>query len=107
MRNLLDFCLAAGPARIIDLLFVSTLGTVSQIKKPVPVRERVHHDLVAELGGYGGSKLVAELIIDEYIKQYPEQRAIVCRLDQVAGPVMRQDGIWNSREWVPSVSSHL
>ncbi|GAB0138224.1 putative secondary metabolism biosynthetic enzyme [Epichloe bromicola] len=103
VRNLLDFCLAASPTHVIEFLFVSTIGTVSQVKEPVPVPERANHELVAELGGYNGSKLIAELIIDEHVRQHPGQRAVVCRLGQVAGPVLRESGMWNKQEWIPSV----
>lgn len=68
------------------------------------VPEAAVHDLsVAKNSGYGASKLVSELILAEAAAQ-SGIRTSVCRVGQVAGPVLNgEHGIWNRQEWLPTV----
>lgn len=56
--------------------------------------------------GYGESKLVAERILNEAALRSGIQ-ATVCRVGQIAGPVLQghESGEWNRKEWLPSVSA--
>jgi thioester reductase-like protein len=90
---------------------VSTIGTVSHVASE-PVAESPNHVLSPKLGGYSASKLICELIIEEHVKSTAGQRAAICRVGQIAGPVRRspESGAWNRQEWLPSViasSKHM
>ncbi len=52
--------------------------------------------------GYGESKYVAEQLLERAGKT-SGVAAAVCRVGQLAGPVVKQ-GVWNKQEWLPSVS---
>lgn len=52
---------------------------------------------------YGESKYIAEQLLKKAEKDSGVSAAI-CRVGQLAGPVVI-DGVWNKREWLPSVSS--
>jgi len=82
---------------------VSTIGTVSHVLTE-PVVERPNHVLSASLGGYSASKLICELIIEEHVKSTgAKQTAAICRVGQIAGPVLKDKGMWNKQEWLPTV----
>lgn len=85
------------------MLFLSTLGTVSQLDGSDLVAETPNHVLTPDLAGYYGSKLVCELIIEEHVKNNPGQKASICRVGQIAGPVYKHGGMWNKQEWIPSL----
>lgn len=52
--------------------------------------------------GYGESKYVAEQLLEKAGK-ISGVSAAICRIGQLAGPVVK-GGIWNTQEWLPSVS---
>jgi thioester reductase-like protein len=84
-------------------LFVSTIGTVSHVPAE-PVTESPNHLLSPQLGGYSASKLICELIIEEHVKSTGgQQRAAICRVGQIAGPALKDSGMWNKQEWLPTV----
>jgi thioester reductase-like protein len=63
------------------------------------------------LDGYGSAKHVSELIIEEAVQQ-SGLRATICRVGNIAGPVMRgpDKGMWAKHDWFPTVlytSKHL
>ena len=52
--------------------------------------------------GYAEAKYLAEQLL--YQAQTKSSIAVsVCRISQIAGPVLRTDGQWNRREWFPSM----
>lgn len=67
-----------------------------------PIPEQIITDWsVAEPLGYAQSKYVAERIIDEAAAT--GLPCAVWRIGQVAGPIVREGGMWNRREWFPSL----
>ncbi|KAI6351823.1 hypothetical protein MCOR25_009733 [Pyricularia grisea] len=98
-RNFVDFCLKA--AKNIHVVFVSSVGTADQWKGPGPFPERRVDDLTLPSGGYGRSKLVSSLILDEARERSGVSSAVV-RVGQIAGP-RGEKGVWNRQEWLPSI----
>ena len=52
--------------------------------------------------GYGESKYIAELLLEKACRT-SGLRAAICRIGQIAGPVVK-GGVWNKQEWLPTVS---
>ncbi|KAF7552325.1 hypothetical protein G7Z17_g4411 [Cylindrodendrum hubeiense] len=108
VRHLLDFCLDSP--REVEFLFVSTIGTVSHVSSSDPVPERPNHVLSPDLGGYSASKHICELIIEEHVKFSNHKKAAICRVGQIAGPVLKDSGMWGKQEWLPTIiasSKHI
>ncbi|KAK2061525.1 thioester reductase domain-containing protein [Colletotrichum caudatum] len=106
VRRWVDF--SARAAKNVPVVFVSTVGTADGWRGPGPVPERRLDDLSLPSTGYGRSKLVSSLILDEAARRSGVPAAVV-RVGQVAGPASR-DGVWNRQEWLPSIvasSKHL
>ena len=110
VRNLIDFAINSHhQARI---FFISSIGTVmnwsAQRKGQVP--EEVFDGFSLPPGmGYAESKFVAErlLAIANTKCNIPVS---ICRVGQIAGPVLGSKGIWSKQEWFPSLtmsSRHL
>ena len=53
--------------------------------------------------GYGESKYIAEQLLEKATTTSGIS-TIVCRVGQLAGPVVKVGGVWNKQEWLPSVS---
>ena len=103
VRHLIDFCLSGKLAP--SLFFVSSVATVSHLKNRADVPEAPINVLTTINGGYGASKQVCELILQDAY-EHSGLNAVICRVGQVAGPVLRPEGMWSKQEWVPTVS-HL
>ncbi|EFQ26791.1 thioester reductase domain-containing protein [Colletotrichum graminicola] len=106
VRHWVDFSLRA--AKNVPIIFVSSIGTVDGWRGPGPVPEKRLADLSLPGTGYGRSKLVGSLILDEATRVSGVPTAVV-RVGQVAGPASR-DGVWNRQEWLPTIiasSKHL
>ncbi|KAJ0161032.1 Carboxylic acid reductase, partial [Colletotrichum tanaceti] len=99
VRHWVDFSLRA--AKNVPVVFVSSIGTVDAWTGPGPVPESRLLDLSLPSTGYGRSKLVSSLILDEATRRAGVPTAVV-RVGQVAGPVSR-DGVWNRQEWLPTI----
>ena len=85
------------------VLFVSSVAAVGGWKRG-PVPEAFISDLNASAPtGYGQSKLIAEYLLHE-AGRISGVRSAVCRVGIVAGPVAREEGLWNVHEYIPSVS---
>ena len=104
VRNIVNFsqCSRFG-AR---MLFMSSVGVALGWKgndKSSRVPERVLDDWTAPEGmGYAQSKFVAERVLDE-ARRSADANVTVVRLGQLAGPALREQGIWTRQEWFPSV----
>ncbi|KAF9880148.1 hypothetical protein CkaCkLH20_02102 [Colletotrichum karsti] len=102
VRNLADF--AAKADRRVVMVFVSTIGTVSgwtPDRGPVP-EESLRGDWAIGGGlGYGQSKLVSSMILEDAAKAGDFPYAIV-RVGQIAGP-LAEGGAWSRQEWLPSI----
>ncbi|KAF4930706.1 Non-canonical non-ribosomal peptide synthetase FUB8 [Colletotrichum viniferum] len=102
VRNLADF--AAKADRRVVMVFVSTIGTVSgwtPDRGPVP-EESLRGDWKIGGGiGYGRSKLVSSMILEDAAKVGDFPLSVV-RVGQIAGPLAKQ-GAWSRQEWLPSI----
>ncbi|KAK1976536.1 thioester reductase domain-containing protein [Colletotrichum cereale] len=106
VRHWVDFSVRA--AKNVPVVFVSSIGTVDGWRGPGPVPEERLDDLSLPGTGYGRSKLVASLILDEATRRSGVPTAVV-RVGQVAGPAS-EHGVWNRQEWLPTIvasSKHL
>ncbi|KAK4212677.1 non-canonical non-ribosomal peptide synthetase FUB8 [Rhypophila decipiens] len=104
VRHLLDFC-SDSPQQV-EFLFISTIGTVGQVKlkgREQAVPERPNHELSPHLNGYCASKLICEMIIEEHVRSSPHRTAAICRVGQIAGPALKNCGMWNKHEWLPTI----
>lgn len=101
VRNLVD--LAISSSQNPTLLLVSSVGVVQAQPSNDPVPEVLLSNFSDAEGGYGRSKLVAELILARASK-HSGINSTICRLGQIAGPVDTSSGIWKRQEWLPSVS---
>ncbi|GJC82972.1 non-canonical non-ribosomal peptide synthetase FUB8 [Colletotrichum liriopes] len=99
VRHWVDFSLRA--AKNVPIIFISSIGTVDAWQGPEPVPEKRLMDLSLPSTGYGRSKMVSSLILDEATQRSGVPTAIV-RVGQVAGPSSR-DGVWNRQEWLPTI----
>lgn len=109
VRNVADF--AARASKRVAVLFISSIASADRwdaaaTNEPVP--EKRLEDLSLAIGGYGRSKLVGSLILDDaaVAGDFP---AAVVRMGQIAGPEADM-GAWNRHEWLPSIiasSLHL
>lgn len=101
VRHLIDFCLSSKLAP--TFFFVSTLAAVSHLKDRANIPE-VPMDISPSLNsGYAVSKQVCELIL-QHAYERSGLNAVICRIRQVAGPVLTPHGMWPKQEWVPTVS---
>ncbi|KAF2146409.1 uncharacterized protein K452DRAFT_264205 [Aplosporella prunicola CBS 121167] len=102
VRNLIDFAYESNHGA--SLFFVSTIATVSHLRPHGAVPEAPNHILTSTVGGYGSGKQVSELILEEAVKT-SGVNASICRVGQIAGPVLRgpEKGMWGKQEWLPTI----
>ena len=105
VRNLA--IMAANSAHNAFILFVSSVASVGGWKGLKEVPEIPIHDLtVAANMGYGQSKLIAEGLLNK-ASEICSIRSAICRVGIVAGPIEQELGMWNKREYIPSVRKRL
>ena len=105
--NLINF--ATRAAYKPSIFFISSVASVNNWRRhvslPQPftrIPEKHLSDLTLSNGGYGESKAIAsELLLEA--KSTHGLRVGIARLGQVAGPITRESGIWNKKEWLPSL----
>jgi len=101
VRHLIDFSL--NSERAASLFFISTVSTVSHLTPNCAVPEAPNNVLTTALGGYGSSKQVCELILQDASEKSGVD-PVVCRVGQIAGPVLSAEkGMWAKQEWIPTV----
>ncbi|KAH9885951.1 hypothetical protein F4778DRAFT_798746 [Xylariomycetidae sp. FL2044] len=103
VRHMADF--ASETAKRADVVFISTIDTCDgwdPARGPVP--EARVEDLTLPSTGYGRSKLVAGLVLEDAARA-AEFPATVIRVGQVAGSEDEggHQGVWNRHEWIPSI----
>ena len=103
LRQYIDFC-TCSPNQP-PILFLSSISAAMNSLSPVP--ERILTDFASPAPmGYAQSKYLAERLLDT-AHQTSGVRSSICRVGQVAGPVMakhvRAGGMWNKQEWLPSL----
>ncbi|KAI1419426.1 hypothetical protein F5Y12DRAFT_778076 [Xylaria sp. FL1777] len=100
LRNIGDF--ASQTSRRIAVIFISSIGTGDRWDTNAgPFPERRLEDLTLPSGGYGRSKQVASLILEDLARSGDFPAAII-RVGQIAGPET-EAGFWNKQEWLPSI----
>ncbi|KAH8779796.1 nonribosomal peptide synthetase [Diaporthe sp. PMI_573] len=105
VRHVAD--LAASAARRVEVTFISSIAVADRWDPAThgadKVPERRLEDFALPNGGYGRSKAVGSLILEDAAAaaagDFPH--AIV-RVGQVAGPEA-EAGVWNRQEWLPSI----
>ncbi|KAA6414504.1 MAG: hypothetical protein FRX48_01253 [Lasallia pustulata] len=103
VRHLIDFsALSVHKAKI---FFVSSIGAVMNwsANHTGRVLEEIVDDFtVPQAIGYAESKYVAERLLDQASRTFGTPVSI-CRVGQIAGPVGTEMGMWNRKEWFPSI----
>ncbi|KAL1615560.1 putative NRPS-like protein biosynthetic cluster [Diplodia seriata] len=106
VRNMVDLAYDSGSKRgtPVPVLFTSTIDTTRNWPGDGgAVPEAAIHDVaVPSAGGYGESKYVGERLL-ETAARVSGVPVAVCRTGQIAGPVRVAGGVWNEREWFPSL----
>lgn len=107
VRNIGDF--ASQASKRVAVVFISSIGSGDQWDtRSGPLPETRLEDLTLPSGGYGRSKLVSSLILED-VARAGDFPAAVIRVGQIAGPEGKA-GVWNKHEWLPSIiasSLHL
>ncbi|KAI0467693.1 hypothetical protein F4859DRAFT_517855 [Xylaria cf. heliscus] len=109
VRNIGDF--AAQAAKRVAVAFISSIATGDQwdTAKDGKLPEKRLEDLTLPLLGYGRSKMVGSLILEDVARSGGDFPAAIIRVGQIAGPEA-EAGFWNKQEWLPSIiasSLHL
>lgn len=100
LRNIGDF--ASHSSKRVAVTFISSIGTGDRWDpRAGPLPETRLEDLTLPSGGYGRSKLVGSLILEDVARAGDFPAAII-RVGQIAGPE-GEAGAWNKQEWLPSI----
>ncbi|OTB03901.1 hypothetical protein M426DRAFT_73780 [Hypoxylon sp. CI-4A] len=100
VRNIADF--ATLSSKRVAVVFISSIGTVEQWDgSNGKVPEARIEDFKYAGGGYGRSKMIGSLILEDAAKVGDFPAAII-RVGQIAGPEA-EAGNWNKQEWLPSI----
>ncbi len=98
--------LSSKSAQKPPILFTSSVSTLVNWPAKHPgekVPEKAFHEFtIPGAMGYGESKYIGELLLEAGAEKCGVP-AIVCRVGQLAGPVLK-GGVWGKQEWLPSVS---
>lgn len=103
VRYLVDFSIRSKlGARIFFISSVgAAMGSASAVGATIP--EEILYDWSSPAPmGYARSKYVAERLLSTASKRCFVPVSI-CRVGQVAGPVLHDGGRWNEKEWLPSL----
>ncbi|KAI3319504.1 nonribosomal peptide synthetase [Xylariaceae sp. AK1471] len=100
VRNVADF--ASKASKRVAVVFISSIGTGDRWDASAgELPEKRLEDLTLPGNGYGRSKQVGSLILEDVARSGDFPAAIV-RVGQIAGP-MAEEGCWNKQEWLPSI----
>lgn len=99
VRHLID--LAQTSAVKASITFISSIGTVDKWSDASAIPEANLTDLNLASMGYGQSKQISSIVLDNAARLSGVPAAVV-RLGQIAGPTMHQ-GSWNAHEWLPTI----
>lgn len=105
VRGLIDF--SARSVHKAKIFFLSSIGAVMNwsTKHTGRVPEEIIDDFtVPQAMGYAESKYIAERLLDNASRTF-ETPVSICRVGQVAGPIGTKKGMWNKREWLPSMTA--
>ncbi|KAI8952063.1 ochratoxin A non-ribosomal peptide synthetase [Xylaria longipes] len=102
VRNVAKF--ASKASKRVAVIFISTIDTCDgwdAAEGPVP--ETRLENLRLPSTGYGRSKLVASLVLED-VARAGDFPATVIRVGQIAGSELEAHvGVWNRHEWIPSI----
>ncbi len=105
--NLIKFAVRAACRP--KFFFVSSIAAVNNWRRQIhlerpayDIPERHFTDLSLASNGYGQSKAITSDLL-YYASSQCGLRGAIVRLGQVAGPVKRNSGAWNTNEWLPSL----
>ena len=101
VRKLVDF--ASEAQKRAHIVFISSIGTVDGWSGPDPVPESPLTDFTIASTGYGQSKLVGDMILQQASEKIGISTGII-RVGQIAGPRSTK-GMWNAQEWLPTIIS--
>ncbi|KAL9117063.1 MAG: hypothetical protein Q9187_006405 [Circinaria calcarea] len=103
VRNLINFSIKSSKRPpILYTSSISTLGSWGLKHSGHSVPETPIHDFsVTSPMGYGESKYVGERLLEK-AGEISGVRSAVCRIGQIAGPVLK-GGLWNKQEWLPTI----
>jgi thioester reductase-like protein/aryl carrier-like protein len=97
--------MAKGAPNLANLSFMSSIGVanrwLNKYTGDIP-EQKIKDFEVAEDMGYAQSKLLSELLFSHASEKFAIPTTI-CRIGQIAGPVMSQKGMWSLNEWFPSI----
>ncbi|KAL1863038.1 putative NRPS-like protein biosynthetic cluster [Diaporthe australafricana] len=101
VRHIAD--LAATASRRAAVTFISSIAVADRWRGAARVPERRLEDLALPNGGYGRSKAVGSLIVEDAAAETAgDFPCAIVRVGQVAGPEAKA-GVWNRQEWLPSI----
>lgn len=99
VRALIDF--AASPNHPKSIFFISSIASVAKWSAPEPVPETPLWDFLLPLPtGYAESKFLAEQLL---LGSASLVDISICRVGQIAGPALSDQGLWKKDEWLPSL----
>ncbi|KAL8980929.1 MAG: hypothetical protein Q9205_004133 [Flavoplaca limonia] len=99
--NLINF--SAKSTRNARIFFMSSVSTIQNWdQRGCKVPEAFLPDLTLPGGGYGQSKAVASLLLEEASRTSGIGGAVI-RVGQISGPVRSLEGAWNPQEWLPTL----
>ncbi|KAJ5612047.1 hypothetical protein N7510_005241 [Penicillium lagena] len=101
VRNLAEFSFCAS--KHLPIIFISSIGSVDRWAGPGPVPESILTDLSLASTGYGQSKFVGDLILQQAKEKLDVPTAVI-RVGQISGPRSAK-GTWNRHEWLPTIIS--
>ncbi|KAK7926774.1 Non-canonical non-ribosomal peptide synthetase [Apiospora marii] len=96
--------LAARAAKRTAVVFISSIGSIqgwNMNERGRPLPEERFEDWTLPSAGYGCSKMVGGLIIEDAGKKGDFPAAVI-RVGQIGGSD-RGSGVWNRHEWLPSI----
>ncbi|KJZ72782.1 hypothetical protein HIM_07857 [Hirsutella minnesotensis 3608] len=99
VRNFVDF--AAAAKKQLPVVFLSSVSTLGNWTSQDEVPETQFADLELPTMGYGRSKAVSSLILDEAAAKSGVSTAVI-RVGQIGGP-LGEKGAWNKQEFYPSL----
>ena len=103
VRRLIDF--SARSLNRARIFFVSSVGAVMNwsANHNGTVPEEIIDDFtVPQTMEYAEAKYVAERLLEMASRTF-EIPVSICRVGQISGPVGTEKGMWNKREWFPSI----
>lgn len=95
VRNIIDF--SAKCRKEVPVTLMSTVGTADEWKESYPVPESHQTDFGLASLGYGQSKLLGSILLNN-----ASVPTAIIRIGQIAGP-RDENGEWNKQEWLPTI----